>query len=271
MYDTDDSTHLPTLVDSHCHLDYVLRDGKDLVQTLTNAHKNGVRYMQTISVTMQDFPKTLAVAQRFQGVFASVGVHPCYVQTEPLVVLDTLIQHAENPEVIAIGESGLDSYYTQDHAQIQEHSFRTHICAARETGLPLIVHTRSADSDTVRILRDEYNKGTFTAVIHCFSASRDLAVQCLDMGFYISVSGIITFPKGETIRNIVAEVVPMDRILVETDSPYLAPIPYRGKRCEPAYTLYTAQRLADVMGVSYDTIAHHTTHNFFTLFKKAVQ
>ncbi len=263
---------LPIIVDSHCHLDYIERDNGDLQTTLANAHNNGVRYMQTISTLMSTFSKVLQIANCYEGVFCSVGVHPCHVHEEPLVDIDTLIASTHADKVIGIGESGLDFFYTNTHADIQEQSFRLHIQASRQTGLPLIVHTRAADEDTIRILQDEYvNNGAFSALIHCFSVGKSVAKSALDMGFYISVSGILTFPKGEPVREIVKNYVPIDRLLVETDSPYLAPVPHRGKQCEPAFTVHTAERLAEVLRISYVDIAEQTTNNFFTLFKKAVR
>lgn len=262
---------LPIIVDSHCHLDYIARNGKDLNTVITNAHSNGVRYMQSISILMSTFPSVLNIANTYDGVFCSVGVHPCHVHEEPVVSLDTLIDASKHKKVIGIGESGLDYFYTKDHATVQEQSFRVHIAAARQTGLPLIVHTRGADSQTVHILQDEYKKGEFSALIHCFSVGEEVAKAALDMGFYISVSGILTFPKGQNVREIVKNHVPLHKILVETDSPYLSPVPQRGKQCEPAFTMHTAECLAQVMGVSYAHIAKHTTNNFFTLFQKAVK
>ncbi len=263
---------IPTIVDSHCHLDYIERDTGNLDVCVANAHKNGVRYMQTISTLMSTFPIVLAIANRYDGVFCSVGVHPCHAHEESVVDLDTLIQATKYDKVIGIGESGLDFFYTAEHATVQEESFRIHIEAARQTGLPLIVHTRGADTDTIRILQQEYiHNGVFTGLIHCFSVGEAVAKSALEMGFYISVSGILTFPKGNILRDIVKNHIPIDKILVETDSPYLSPVPHRGKKCEPAFTMHTAERLGQVMGVSYADIARHTTNNFFTLFKKAVK
>ncbi|MGB1360493.1 MAG: TatD family hydrolase [Alphaproteobacteria bacterium] len=259
----------PILVDSHCHLDYLDRKG-DLQDAIKSAPDYDVHYMQTISTSMTTFPKVLEIANNHKNIFASTGVHPCHVTDHPLVSYDELLEATKHDKVIGLGESGIDLFHDKTTLELQEQSFRIHIEVARDTGIPVIVHTRNADEDTIRILKDEYEKGAFPALIHCFSAGHELAEQSIAMGFYISLSGIITFPKGAEVCDIVKDL-PIDRLLVETDSPYLAPIPYRGKPNQPAYTKHTAEKLAEVMGVNYLTIANQTTENFFTLFKKAVR
>ena len=259
----------PVLVDSHCHLDYLQEKGA-LEQAMINAPDYDVYYMNTISTNMTEFPKVLKIANSYDNVFSCVGVHPCHIKDHPLVTYDELYEQTKHSKVIGIGESGIDLFYDKTTLDLQEKSFRTHISVARDTGLPLVVHTRGADCDTIRILKDEYEKGAFPAVIHCFSASRELAEESIKMGFYISLSGIITFPKGDVVCDIVKDL-PIEKLLVETDSPYLAPVPNRGKSNQPAYTKYTAEKLALVKNVDYLTISSQTTQNFFTLFKKAVK
>ena len=258
------------LVDSHCHLDYLDRTEGLLDSAIKRAFNSGVGYMQTISVTMGTFPNVLAIANAHKNIFCSVGVHPCHVGEETLVSYDNLLEQTKHDKVIGIGESGIDLFHDTKTLALQEQSFRTHIAVARDTGIPVIVHTRGADDDTMRIMREEYKKGTYPALIHCFTASRVLAEEALSMGFYISLSGVITFPKGAEICEIVADI-PMEKLLVETDSPYLAPVPYRGKANEPSYVYHTAEKLAMIKGVSYAETAKQTTNNFFTLFKKAVR
>ncbi len=256
------------LVDSHCHLDFP--DFEDeLGDVLDRAAEAGIGYMLTICTRLDKFDPILALAGAHDNMSCSVGVHPHNVADGDEVTLDELIALTEHPKVIAIGETGLDHYYDNAPRDVQDRSFRTHIAAARVTQLPLIVHTRDADDETVRILREEYEKGAFPGLIHCFNAGPELAGAVLDMGFYISVSGIITFKTAEPIRETVANV-PVDRILVETDAPYLAPIPKRGRRNEPAFTVFTAARVAELKGMNEDDFARQTTDNFFKLFSKAV-
>ncbi|WP_020593556.1 TatD family hydrolase [Kiloniella laminariae] len=255
------------IVDSHCHLDYFLRDG-DLEETLDRARNAGIGCMVTIGTKISTFETIQSIAEAHDDIYCTVGVHPHEAGTEGLSSPDILIEKAQHAKVIGLGESGLDYYY--DHAPRAEQaiSFRAHIAAARETGLPLVVHTRDADDDTVSIMRDEYEKGAYPALIHCFTAGPDLARAALEMGFYISLSGVITFKSAEEIRQTVAEA-PLDRLLIETDSPYLAPIPFRGKRNEPAYVRHTAEALANVKNVSLSQIHTATTDNFYRLFSKA--
>lgn len=257
----------PLLVDSHCHLDFP-ELSTDAAGVVARARNAGVGHMLTIGTKITQFPGVLAIAERFDNVSCSVGIHPHEAAVEPETNVERLTSLAQHPKVVAFGETGLDYYYEHSPRLEQERSFRTHITAARENGLPVIVHTRDADAETASILTDEMKKGAFTGVIHCFSSGRDLAEQCLALGFYISLSGIVTFKKAEALREVV-KIVPMDRILVETDSPYLAPVPFRGKTNEPAYVAHTAAAVAEIKGISRDDLARRTTENFFRLFSKA--
>ncbi len=256
------------LVDSHCHLDYLARDG-DLDDVLVRARNAGVSPMLTICTKLREFDVVRGIAEQADDLFCSVGVHPPEAESEPDTTAETLIELARHPKVVGIGETGLDYFYDHSPREVQQRLFRAHIAASRETGLPLIVHTRDAESDTIDIMREEMAQGAFTGVIHCFSGTRQLADRSLDLGFYISISGIVTFKSAEDLRRTV-EAVPLDRILVETDSPYLTPVPKRGKRNEPAMTTYTAAKVAELKGVSVDEVAVQTTQNFRDLFTRAV-
>ncbi len=256
-----------TLVDSHCHLDFPdFADELDAV--VDRARAAGVGVMQTICTRLTTFEGVLAVARAYDGVFCSVGVHPHNVADEPETSVEALVRRAAEPEVIGIGETGLDYHYDHSPRAAQRESFRSHIAAARETGLPLIVHTRSADDDTVAILAEEMTAGAFTGLIHCFSTSRELAEKAIGLGLYVSLAGIVTFNKAEALRAVVRDL-PLDRLLVETDAPYLAPAPMRGRRNEPAYVAHTAARIAEVRGMTPDDLATATTANFYRLFTKA--
>ena len=256
-----------TLVDSHCHLDFPEFEG-DLDEVVARADVAGVSYMLTICTRITKFDSILVLAKRFDNMWCSVGIHPHNAGEEPEITSEHLIRMAEDPKVVGFGETGLDFYYDNCPSDNQEKSFRVHIMAAREAGLPVIVHTRDADADMVRVLDDEHQNGPFSGLIHCFSAGHKLAERVLEIGFYISFSGIVTFNKGDEVRDI-AKLVPMDRILVETDSPYLAPVPKRGKRNEPAFTAFTAACIAEIKGLSCADFAAQTTDNFFRLFTKA--
>ncbi len=255
------------LVDSHCHLDFPdFEEDRDAV--VARAMAAGIGYMVTICTHMTKFEGVHRVAQAYDNISCTVGVHPHNAGEEgALAPTEALIAQAQAPKVVGIGETGLDYYYEHSPRDDQQKSFRAHIAAARETGLPLIVHTRDADEDTVDILRDEYAKGPFPGLIHCFSAGPELAAAALELDFYISISGIVTFKSAQTLRETVQDV-PLKRILVETDSPYLAPVPNRGKRNEPAFTAHTAAVVADLKGVSPEEVAIQTTDNFFRLFSK---
>jgi TatD DNase family protein len=254
------------LVDSHCHLDFPeFRD--DLDGLLQRAAEAGVGTLLTIGTKLAQFDAVLAIAGRYDNVFCTVGVHPHEAAAEADVDVDRLVALAEHPKVVGIGETGLDYFYDLSPRQKQQDVFRVHIEAARRTGLPLIVHTRDADEDMVAMLAEEMGKGAFTGLIHCFSSSRQLAEKAVELGLYISLSGIITFNKAETLRSILPDL-PLDRLLVETDAPYLAPIPFRGKTNEPAYVAHTAARLAKVLGKGSAEIAEITSRNFLNLFRK---
>jgi TatD DNase family protein len=255
------------IVDSHCHLDFPDFD-EERDDVIARAIEAGVTRMVTICTKLHNEPKVRAIAEAHPEVFYAVGIHPMSVEAQPLVTVDQLVAYAAHPKMVGIGETGLDYHYTPDSAELQKQSLRIHIDAARETGLPLIIHARNADDDMAQILREGMDNGAYTCVMHCFSSGPELARAALDMGFYLSMSGIATFPKSQEVRDIFASA-PLDRILVETDSPYLAPKPFRGKRNEPGYTVHTAQVGADVFGVSYEDFAKATTANFDRLFTKA--
>lgn len=255
------------LVDSHCHLDFKDFEG-ELDDVVARAGAAGVGTMVSISTHLSKFEGVKAVAERFDNVWCSVGVHPHQAGEEGVDSPDRLVELAQHPRVVGIGESGLDYYYDNSPRDRQQISFRAHIEAARETGLPLIVHARDADEDAADIMRDEMEKGAYTAVMHCFSSGRGLAEAALEMGMYISFSGILTFKNAQELRDI-ARDVPEDRILVETDSPFLAPIPNRGKRNEPSFVAHTAEVLAEVRGMDRNALETATTDNFFRLFSRA--
>jgi TatD DNase family protein len=254
------------LIDSHCHLDFPdFQEELDIV--VERAERAGVGCMLTISTHLDKFPRVLAVAERFPNVYCTVGVHPHEADHDWGRDARQLIDLARHPKVVGIGETGLDFYYEHGSRPAQLTSFKAHIAASRESQLPLIVHTRDADSETVDILSKEHAKGAFPGLIHCFSSGAYLAEKSIEIGFYLSFSGILTFKKAEEIRAVAANA-PANRILVETDAPYLAPIPHRGKRNEPAFVAHTAATMAAARGVTVAEIASQTTDNFFALFKK---
>jgi TatD DNase family protein len=254
------------LIDSHCHLDFPdFADELDAV--VARAKAAGIGRMVTISTRVKKHAQVLAIAERFPDVYCSVGTHPHNAKEEPDVTTADLVACARHPKVVAIGEAGLDYHYDNSPRDQQARGFHRHIAAARETGLPLVIHTRDADADSAKILTEEFKQGAFPAVLHCFTGGRDLAFIGIDLGLYVSFTGILTFKRSDDLRAIAA-ALPADRILVETDAPYLAPGQYRGKRCEPAYVTETAKVLADIRGVSLDEIARQTTDNFFRLFRK---
>jgi TatD DNase family protein len=255
-----------TLVDSHCHLDFPdFADELDAV--VARARAAGIERLVTISTRVQRHAALLAIAEHFPEVYCSVGTHPHYAHEEADISLAELIACSRAEKVVAIGEAGLDYHYDNSPRETQQRGFRTHIAAARETGLPLVIHSRDADDDTARILEDEMGKGAFAAVLHCFTGGRELARRAMALGHFISFTGILTFKNSEKLRSIAAEL-PADRLLVETDAPYLAPGKYRGKRNEPAFVVEIAKVLADVRGVSFDTLAKETTANFYRLFAR---
>lgn len=257
------------LIDSHCHLNY-----KGLVETqgeiLARARERGVSGMLNISTREREWGDVTATAEAHDDVWASVGIHPHEADEHPDIDAEKLIAAAAHPKVIGIGESGLDYYYDHSDRQRQQSSFRAHIAAARATGLPLIIHTRDAEADTAAILDEEMGKGAFPALIHCFTASADFARTVLDLGLSISISGIVTFKNAKDLQ-VTAAALPAERLLVETDAPFLAPVPHRGKTGEPAFVADTARFLADLRGVPLDVLAAETSNNFFKLFSKASQ
>ncbi|MBN9557557.1 MAG: TatD family hydrolase [Alphaproteobacteria bacterium] len=254
------------LVDSHCHLDFP-EFAPELDAVVDRARAAGVGLCVSIGTTLDGFPRVQAVAERFDSVWCSVGIHPHEAEKEPLEDAQALIALAQGPKVVGIGETGLDYFYEHSPRAAQQKNFRLHIAAARELGLPLIVHTRDAEDDTIEILRDEMEQGAFTGLIHCFTGTKKLADAALELGFCISVSGIATFKKSEELRAVIREV-PLERLLVETDAPFLAPVPHRGKRNEPAFVAHTADVLAGLKGVAREDLAAQTTQNFFSLFRK---
>jgi len=254
------------LVDSHCHLDFP-DFADDLEGVVNRAAMAGVGRMVTISTRVRQLDRLLEIAGRFPNVYCSVGTHPHHADEEDGISADELIGLANHPKVVAFGEAGLDYFYQHGSRQAQERGFRTHLSAARATGLPLVIHTRDADEDCGRILEDEMTKGPFRAVLHCYTGGRELAMKAMSLGLSISFTGILTFKKSQALRDLAAEL-PADRILVETDSPYLAPGKHRGKRNEPGYVVETARVLAEVRGVSLEEISRQTTENFFRLFSK---
>lgn len=254
------------LIDSHCHLDFPDL-AEELPQIVERAAAAGVGGMVTISTRVRKFPQVLAIAERYDNVWCSVGTHPHNAADETDVSADELVELAAHPKVVAIGEAGLDYHYDKSPRDDQAAGFRTHIEAARRTGLPLVIHARNADEDIAAILREETGKGAFPFILHCFSSGRQLAETGIELGGYVSFSGILTFKNSEELRQI-ARDLPIDRLLVETDAPYLAPPPFRGKGNEPAYVVHTAKVLADTLGVSDAKIAEITTANFFRLFTK---
>jgi TatD DNase family protein len=257
------------LIDSHCHLDFPDFSG-EIDAVVARAQAAGVGRIVTISTRIKRHADVLAIAERFPQVYCSVGTHPHYAHEELDIPVEELIARTRHPKVVALGEAGLDYHYELSSRHAQEQGLRNHIAAARVTGLPLIVHSREADADMIAILTEETGKGVFPAVLHCYTGGRDLAHRAIELGFFISFTGILTFKKSDGLRAI-AKILPVDRILVETDAPYLAPGPYRGKRNEPAYVVETARVLADTRGVSPEQIARETTDNFFRLFGKVLR
>ncbi|WP_371060351.1 TatD family hydrolase [Rhodosalinus sp. 5P4] len=256
----------PRITDSHCHLDFP-ELAEELDAVIARARDAGVHRMVTICTKLRSLPAVRAIAHHNAGVFYAAGTHPMSAAQEPLAQLEELVALAEDPKCVGLGESGLDYHYTAESAAVQQESLRIHIAAAQETGLPLIIHARDADDDMARILAEGHAKKPYPCVMHCFSSGAGLARAALDLGFYLSMSGITAFPKSKALREIFA-AAPLDRILVETDSPYLAPPPHRGKRNEPAHVVHTAKAAAELFGLSYAEFAARTEANFERLFDR---
>lgn len=255
------------IVDSHCHLNY-----KGLMEeqgaVIERARAAGVGCMLAINTKLKEYEQIVEIVEAHDDIYGTVGIHPHEAENEPDVALDALLSRAAHPKIVGIGETGLDYYYDNAPRDMQKVNFHNHIAAARETGLPVIVHTRDADEGCVNILTEEMKKGAFTGVIHCFTASQYLADAVLELGFYISISGIATFKSARALQDTV-KTIPLDRLLVETDAPFLAPVPHRGKTCEPAFVMDTARFVADLRGEDFSSLQQATTANFFKLFDKA--
>jgi TatD DNase family protein len=256
-------------IDSHCHLNY-----KGLVEdqggVLARARAAGVSGMLSISTRAAEWDEVVGVAERETDVWASVGIHPHDADSHVEVETETLVGKAAHPRIVAIGETGLDYYYDRSDRERQRTSFRNHIAAARESGLPLIVHTRDAEEDTAAILTEEMGKGRFTGVIHCFTASSEFARKALDLGLFISLSGIVTFKNARDLQET-GRALPLERLLIETDAPFLAPVPHRGRPCEPAFVADTARFVAELRAMPLEALAEATSANFFALFTKAAR
>jgi TatD DNase family protein len=256
----------PFLVDSHCHLDFDAFD-EDRDEMLGRARAAGIGRMVTICTRVRKFDQVHALAMAHEDIYCSVGTHPHNADEERGITADEIEALTKQEKVVAVGEAGLDYFYDNAPRDAQAEGLRIHIEVARRTGLPLVIHSRDADEDMASILEEEMQKGAFPALLHCFSSGRELALKGVELGLYVSFSGILTFRRSEELREIAREL-PTDRLLVETDAPYLAPIPHRGKRNEPGFTVHTAQVLAETLGMSYPDIAKITTDNFFRLFNR---
>lgn len=257
------------LIDSHCHLNYPdLKDRQD--EVIENARKRGVGIMQTICTKMSEFDEIYAIADKYENVFCSLGVHPHEADNDQpdIKMLTTL---SKWPRVIGIGETGLDYYYKNSSPKNQKENFEKHLIVAAEEGLPVIVHTRDAEDDTFEILENQMRRKPFKGLMHCFTGTAEMAQKCMALGMYISISGIVTFKNATALQQVVRDVIPLNRLLVETDSPFLAPVPHRGKPCEPAFTRDTAEFIANLKGIIYEELAKATTENFFSLFNRASQ
>jgi TatD DNase family protein len=263
------SPALPDLVDSHCHLDFPDL-ASETAEVIARAHAAGVNRMVTICTRLKNEPAVRTIAETYPSVFYAAGTHPMHAADEPLATLEELVALARHPRFVGIGETGLDYHYTAESKAIQQISLRIHIEAAQETGLPLIIHTRDADADIAALLTEGMKRKPYACVMHCFTSGPRLAMAALELGFYLSISGIAAFPKSQDLRDIFAKA-PLDRLLLETDSPYLAPPPYRGKRNEPAYVAHTAQAMAPVFGLTVEAFAAQTTANFDRLFPRAAR
>ncbi|MFV9875569.1 MAG: TatD family hydrolase [Rickettsiales endosymbiont of Dermacentor nuttalli] len=254
------------LVDSHCHLNFP-DFASDFDHMLERAKNVGVGLIQTICTTIDEMPELLAISNKYNNIYTSVGVHPNNVEKQVIVSIEQILDYTKHNKVIGIGETGLDFYYKQSSKQQQIESFRNHIQAARISNLPIIIHTRNADQETIAILEEEMKIGKFKGLIHCFSTGKNLAYKAIEMGLYISISGIVTFKKANDLQDIV-KTLPLSSLLLETDAPYLAPVPHRGKRNEPSFVHNTAEFLSELLSASYSEIVIKTTDNFLKLFNK---
>lgn len=254
------------LVDSHCHLDFP-DFAAELDAVVARARAAGIGRMVSISTRVKKHAQIIAITEKYADVFCSVGTHPHHAAEEPEIDAATLVAIAKHPKIVAIGEAGLDYHYDKSPRDIQAKSFRQHIEAARQTGLPLVIHSREADADMATLLKEEMGRGPFKAVLHCYTGGRELAMKAIGLGLSISFTGILTFKKSDALRSLAAEL-PADRIMVETDAPYLAPGKHRGKRNEPSFVVEVAKTLAETRGVSLEEISRQTTENFFRLFSK---
>ena len=260
------SSRAAYLVDSHCHLDFPDFDGR-VDEVIREAEAQGVRKMVTICTKLKHYDQVRAISEAHAPIYFAAATHPMSVAEEPMATLEELLELSAHPKMVGIGETGLDYHYTRASAAAQKESLAIHIEAARQTQLPLIIHARDADEDMGNILEAEHRNGAFSCVMHCFSSGAELAKRCLDLGFYLSMSGIVTFPKSVELRDIFTQA-PLDRILVETDSPYLSPVPLRGKKNAPAHVRHTAEKGAEIFDLSFDEFACATTDNFHRLFSK---
>lgn len=256
------------LIDSHCHLNFPEFEGK-LDEIVKNAEDNGVEIMQTICTKLAEFDEVYAIADRFENIYASVGVHPHEADNEQ-VEMEMLRTLSKWPKTIGIGETGLDYFYKKADIKNQKENFEKHLLIAAEEDLPVIIHTRDAEEDTFDMLKKQMDRAPFKGLLHCFTGTSEMAKKCLELGLYISISGIVTFKNATDLQETVRDIVPLDRLLVETDAPFLAPIPFRGKTNQPAYTRNTAEFIADLKGVKFEELAKKTTQNFYDLFSKAV-
>lgn len=257
------------IVDSHCHLDLIEKKDITLDEILKNCADNNVKILQTICTRITDIDKILSYTKNHNFIYSSVGIHPCNVSEQPQVKAEEIVKLCqEQAKIIGIGETGLDYYHDTSAIELQKTSFQQHILASQQTDIPLIIHSRNADKDMADILKNEQKNQSFPALLHCFSSSKELAKTALDLGIYISISGIVTFKNAQTLQEIV-KYVPLEYLLVETDSPYLAPTPYRGKTNQPAFTKYVVDHIAQIKGISSEEVTTKTTENFFKIFKKA--
>lgn len=259
------------IVDTHCHLDLIEKQGLKFAEVVQNAAQNNVKILQTICTKITEIDKILSYTTEHDFIYASVGNHPCNVVEQPRITAEEIIKICnENKKIIGIGETGLDYYHDKSAIELQKLSFIEHIRASQQNNLPVIIHSRDADLDMMEILKSEQRNKNFPALLHCFSSSKELAKEALDLGIYISISGIVTFKNATALQEIV-KFLPLDRLLVETDSPYLAPIPYRGKTNQPAFTKHVVEFIAQLKNISAEDVARETSQNFFRIFKKAQQ